>query len=705
MANVDISGRLHSIATGNVVAGANEILDDDLSKKQSQINAETYGYVQSINDALEGLSPEQQEALSVSSKANNNEAKLGYYVCTTEGNIAAKTIAAPNYILSLGGNIKIKMVHANSASGATLNINSTGPKTLLYNGEPVSSNNTWEDNDVISVYYDGTRYMASNSQGGGKADSQLDENSTLPVQNKVVTQAINTISENLQMLEEQFATTTPLWSVSNVQIKNKTTYLATTAIGFEVGKTYKIRIELASALSANAGFYLAPNANSTTGNKWLASVVAGSTSDETIYTPDANSNYQYLYSYNNSPATTGNITIEEISEIDLQSTQEEIDLLNLVPDYIVTNPVFIALGAYTRQVGALGGSQKWTTGAGASHVAIPVNAGDNFILAGDTTNAWGWVTSSYNPPYSNNNPIPYVTGYDRRFSGLATIQTAPEGAAYLIVGVVNGAGTAGKWQIVKVDSYTRRKNDSFVKFKFASWNIGRFVYYNYKTTHQTSDISDADADRIALEYRQIIDKTGANIFGICEYEPKYPRYNSSGNTKDILFSCFKQAREGQRLKAAFCNALFMNSPQYISMSEKVFDHIVSGQPRYYIDVLCKIGGKEVHVVETHLEWTDDSTRALQIEELIDTMSVYPYVIIAGDLNTDANTIETEMQPFIDAGYAVANGGYIGSFVTHEDNYKLDNIVAKGFAMSNIKVDENAGNYSDHWIISCDMEML
>lgn len=33
-----IGGRLHSIATGNVVAGANEIWDDELKMKQSDIN-------------------------------------------------------------------------------------------------------------------------------------------------------------------------------------------------------------------------------------------------------------------------------------------------------------------------------------------------------------------------------------------------------------------------------------------------------------------------------------------------------------------------------------------------------------------------------------------------------------------------------------------------------------------------------------------
>ena len=37
---INVGGRLHSIATGNVLAGANEILDDDKNKKQNVINAE-----------------------------------------------------------------------------------------------------------------------------------------------------------------------------------------------------------------------------------------------------------------------------------------------------------------------------------------------------------------------------------------------------------------------------------------------------------------------------------------------------------------------------------------------------------------------------------------------------------------------------------------------------------------------------------------
>lgn len=158
--NINIGGRLHSIATGNVVAGANEILDDNLGKKQTQINAETYSLVESVNNALDALSPDQQEALDVAAKVNANEAKLGYYVCDTDADVAAKTIAATGYVLTNGGNIRIKMTNANTADVVTLNINNAGAKALFYNGERASSTNSWKAGVVLEVYYDGTNYQA-----------------------------------------------------------------------------------------------------------------------------------------------------------------------------------------------------------------------------------------------------------------------------------------------------------------------------------------------------------------------------------------------------------------------------------------------------------------------------------------------------------------------------------------------------------------
>jgi len=109
------------------------------------------------------------------------ESQFGYYKWETASNTIAITTrnqaaGSPigSYTLMSGGSFKIKMT--NKATGAcTLNMNGTGVKTLLYNGDPVASNNTWENDEVISVYYDGTNYQASNSQGGSnrKIDAYL----------------------------------------------------------------------------------------------------------------------------------------------------------------------------------------------------------------------------------------------------------------------------------------------------------------------------------------------------------------------------------------------------------------------------------------------------------------------------------------------------------------------------------------------------
>ena len=85
---------------------------------------------------------------------------VGYYVCDTAAATAAKTIQSTDYELTTGGNIRIKMTHANTAaSPVTLQIGNAAAKELYYNGEPVSTSNTWDDNEIITVYYDGSHYV------------------------------------------------------------------------------------------------------------------------------------------------------------------------------------------------------------------------------------------------------------------------------------------------------------------------------------------------------------------------------------------------------------------------------------------------------------------------------------------------------------------------------------------------------------------
>ena len=136
-------------------------------------------------------------------------ARNGYYQCTVSDTTLAVT--APGFTLPAhGGNIRIKM-SAPATGASTLNINGTGAKQLLYNGAAVSSTNTWEKDEIISVFYDPSgsgQYLASNSQGGGgKAEKIKYDNSQSGLNAENVQTAIDASVEKVDELEEVITTT------------------------------------------------------------------------------------------------------------------------------------------------------------------------------------------------------------------------------------------------------------------------------------------------------------------------------------------------------------------------------------------------------------------------------------------------------------------------------------------------------------------
>lgn len=99
--------------------------------------------------------------------------ETGYVTCPTAAGTAAKTVAKTNFALSTGCRLIVKMTNYNTASSPTLDINNTGAKPLYYNGEIASADNSWDDGEVLDIYYDGTNYQAYDMQGGD--DKKLNE--------------------------------------------------------------------------------------------------------------------------------------------------------------------------------------------------------------------------------------------------------------------------------------------------------------------------------------------------------------------------------------------------------------------------------------------------------------------------------------------------------------------------------------------------
>ena len=156
---------------------------------------------------------------------DNKDAANGYYQATINGGTI--TVNAPNYLLGSGGNLRIKMPSAGTTA-STLTIGNASAVQLWYNGKAVSSTNTWEANEIISVFYDGTRFMASNSQGGGgKAEKIKYDNSQSGLASDNVQGALDEVAGDVKLLHDSIgdvsASETPIsmtWAQGTIQTVN-----------------------------------------------------------------------------------------------------------------------------------------------------------------------------------------------------------------------------------------------------------------------------------------------------------------------------------------------------------------------------------------------------------------------------------------------------------------------------------------------------
>ena len=81
---------------------------------------------------------------------------MAYLECTSSAGTIGKVINANGFKIINGGAIKIKFTKNNAADSPTLNINSTGAYPILYNGKPASPINTWQPNEIVEFFHDGT---------------------------------------------------------------------------------------------------------------------------------------------------------------------------------------------------------------------------------------------------------------------------------------------------------------------------------------------------------------------------------------------------------------------------------------------------------------------------------------------------------------------------------------------------------------------
>lgn len=89
---------------------------------------------------------------------------IPYSTCTTAASTTAKTVSSDGFTLETGAKIYVRFSYGNTASAPTLNVNSTGAKTIKASASTLPSS-WWGDGEVVQFVYDGSYWIMLPAQG------------------------------------------------------------------------------------------------------------------------------------------------------------------------------------------------------------------------------------------------------------------------------------------------------------------------------------------------------------------------------------------------------------------------------------------------------------------------------------------------------------------------------------------------------------
>ena len=171
------------ITTGTIDASAVTVTNLDASQittgtlSADRIEAGTLEITKLSSDAQSTIATASSNASSALTAANtaNARANASRGVCSTAASTAAKVVTSANFALAAGASITVYNTYAQTYYGGalTLNVNSTGAKTIKVAGVVTSSTNQliWGPGSSITYVYDGTYWCVEDKPGIWYADT------------------------------------------------------------------------------------------------------------------------------------------------------------------------------------------------------------------------------------------------------------------------------------------------------------------------------------------------------------------------------------------------------------------------------------------------------------------------------------------------------------------------------------------------------
>lgn len=87
------------------------------------------------------------------------KARLWYGTCSSSSGTTGKTVTCPGFVLKTGETIAVKFTNTNTVVAPTLNVNSTGAKTIKTKTTTSTLRGAWSAGSVVLFTYDGTDWI------------------------------------------------------------------------------------------------------------------------------------------------------------------------------------------------------------------------------------------------------------------------------------------------------------------------------------------------------------------------------------------------------------------------------------------------------------------------------------------------------------------------------------------------------------------
>lgn len=283
-------------------------------------------------------------------------------------------------------------------------------------------------------------------------------------------------------------------------------------------------------------------------------------------------------------------------------------------------------------------------------------------------------------------------------SGIKTLRISS--ALALLCGIVAALIFSSNW----LEVLNRGGIAAETKIRVMTYNIG---HYSDAGGQQNSPISVANFEAEKMKWRKLMYSIDADIIGLQEFSSVFCSGNGATSYDTIYKDLFKNKYEGVQ-RGYSCNAFFSNY-DLLSIEIKEYECnktaiITDGRPVkatdcYYLLAELAINGKNLTIIVTHqaFDLNNPQVELDQIDELITVLNTKERVIILGDFNVHAGV--QGMDAFVDAGYTIANNGYIGNIATYpypNVTKTLDNVVcSKNIKVKNVLADFVPINTNDH----------